>query len=936
MKDATPVQRRHAWNLCLALAFLALLARAIEKSPLNDATRQEQQHPAWTGLINVILRVVLSFALLTCLLMYERERRRTHDAPLESAWPPCLAHAVARLLACVLLATGQTMTCEAMTLNADIGGVGVLVGIYFPALLAMISLGIGHCHTREAGTKEIGIVLLANLVYLTFNLLKAITDVSRLSFADAIIAVLSIDATSAALSATMSNKDALAARTFVGVCALAQVFAAIAVIIAVATLGNLGAEQRITACCSRHVWWSTWTSCDYPGSNFWLYILLSVVTRGYDVATAFILAPKLDRAKKEAESKKADIQTDYERTVSTCSTRYTHHIPALLVNTVSLLVLLYRTGLKSSSNWTDWGQSATLITCVFGTCHWTYVCAPLLRIVDAMAETTDQKGRWTTCAQFWLYLYHPRRCTAVYVTRAVRAIMPSVIPDPQELTAERLGTKLVLAAKQGDLGGIREALIQGADIDWSQGPQGEGKTALIAAIEDSQDKVVKYLIEHGASQISHSEAYCKSSALHVAAKVGFEKIVKLLLEEGGMPSSSTRKVCDLSESVPEARSIPDYDTREMVDARRMTPLSYAVENHHFSLLETLNHTSETRIPWGYRAGKPSTMDAAVATQAAAANDTKGLLQLWRAGHLPLRHLRHTSILIRAIKCNDVRIEFVRLLCSFVDVNWKNQNGETPLQTACERHQLGVVAVLESGASPDIRNNRGDTILHNIAEVRVPEDLVIAKMLVEAGADVNALDDFGRSPVSRAAVGHWIGLNNQLVIQFLLDSGATPLPGWYDEVVASKLFGEGFRRRFVTFPSKETRVPADMITTRRQSLGDAYASAHLPSFYARNPQKSTPLEVSREKNWLIRVWGRLRSSREKGVIPWGFTGDIHLWSEISHRRGRSLADRSLADCEIDLPTLSGTYRGGIHCTMGELSRSSRPFLRRQLDKQLKTT
>ncbi|KAK5682755.1 hypothetical protein LTS10_005885 [Elasticomyces elasticus] len=929
MKDASPVQRRHAWNLCLALAFLTLLVRAIEKSPLNDEARQDQQTYNWTSATNVATYVMFAFTIPVCILMYEDDRRKTYDAPHESAWPPCLAQAITSLMACILLITGQTTICGPTTLNADIGGVGVLVGIYFPALLAMISLAIGNCHTQEAGSKEIGVVLLANLVYLTFNLLKATTDVSGLAFADAIIALLSIDATSAALSATMSNKYALAARTFVGLCAMAQALAGISMSVAVATLGHFWAEQHVTTCCSTHIWWATWTSCGYPGPSTWLYVLLSAITRGYDVAIAFHLAPKLDRSKKEAEGKKAKVVTDFEDMPSTCSSRYMHHIPALLVNVTSLITLLHRSSLKNSSRWNDWGQSATLITCVFGTCHWLYICAPLLKIVDDVANLTGRKSRWATCAQCWLGVSHARRWAANGVVFAAHAITPREGGHPAELTQEQLGSKLLPAAEQSDVIAVREALIQGAEIDW-------------------YDRRLRDL----GSQTFPSTALTLAIEIITTARTGHGQIVAEVLSS--LSSTPLLSTWDCGEYW-NGRDLPDSTAKDRLDHTYMTPFAHVVKHKDLSIIGRLAPTRGVSRRPKYDDDRRYTD---VATQAVNLNEPKILLRLfatemlplatgaarpmiflrlinachrtstmkalfwiYRAKGWPMSLLSETLILHNVVKSKDVDMGFVEILCRIVDINRKNRNGLTPLHAACRSSHPPTVKVkvievlLENGAWPDCSDAQRSTPLHHICSKLTPKDRNVVMLLIEAGANINSRDIYGNTPLYHAAVDRITGGESHNAVAMLQSNGATALTYKQRQRLETIMFRKEYAfssRKFV--PQDDLLKLESPIITRRWSLSDVVSSSTW---------------LARARNWLFRAWARLHSSKS-GKMPWGFTSRCPWQFDDGNFSSQWLL---IKKWEVAPPTLLGIYLGGLDCTPMRIDRCNLGlYMLRHLDKQ----
>lgn len=59
----------------------------------------------------------------------------------------------------------STLACTKASLNPDIGGIGVLVGLYVPGLLVFLSLVLGHFTGSDTGTKELGNVALMSRFY---------------------------------------------------------------------------------------------------------------------------------------------------------------------------------------------------------------------------------------------------------------------------------------------------------------------------------------------------------------------------------------------------------------------------------------------------------------------------------------------------------------------------------------------------------------------------------------------------------------------------------------------------------------------------------------------------------------------------------------------------------------------------------------------------
>ena len=58
-------------------------------------------------------------------------------------------------------------------------------------------------------------------------------------------------------------------------------------------------------------------------------------------------------------------------------------------------------------------------------------------------------------------------------------------------------------------------------------------------------------------------------------------------------------------------------------------------------------------------------------------------------------------------------------------------------------------LLEAGADVNLRNDHGSTPLHSVAAMP-PAGNAVASALLERGADVNARNDFGHTPLHAAA------------------------------------------------------------------------------------------------------------------------------------------------------------------------------------------
>jgi ankyrin repeat protein len=98
---------------------------------------------------------------------------------------------------------------------------------------------------------------------------------------------------------------------------------------------------------------------------------------------------------------------------------------------------------------------------------------------------------------------------------------------------------------------------------------------------------------------------------------------------------------------------------------------------------------------------------------------------------------------------------------------KDDNGGTPLHSACSRNQVAVANFLiDKGANVNARDKWGHTPLHSAHGVQ-GQDVDLIKHLITKGSDVNARGTRGETPLEWAAADR----GNVNVTQLLIDSGA---------------------------------------------------------------------------------------------------------------------------------------------------------------------
>lgn len=101
-----------------------------------------------------------------------------------------------------------------------------------------------------------------------------------------------------------------------------------------------------------------------------------------------------------------------------------------------------------------------------------------------------------------------------------------------------------------------------------------------------------------------------------------------------------------------------------------------------------------------------------------------------------------------------------LLNAGANPNAKNEKGEALLHRAYDEDVAKIL--LDAGADPNAKNNDGDTPLHQTAKWGRE---YVAKLLISAGTDLRAKNKYGWTPLHYAA--------NESVAKLLLDAGVDP-------------------------------------------------------------------------------------------------------------------------------------------------------------------
>jgi ankyrin repeat protein len=321
-------------------------------------------------------------------------------------------------------------------------------------------------------------------------------------------------------------------------------------------------------------------------------------------------------------------------------------------------------------------------------------------------------------------------------------------------------TVLMVAARAGNLEAVKVLLARGAKHDTRER---RGQTALMWAAAEGHAAVVRALIEAGADVSATLDS--GFTAFFFAVREGHIAAARALLDAGVDVNATLQR----REAAPgKPVNTPPYKPA----ARGTSPLLMAVQNGHFELAIAL-------------------VDAG-----ADPNDR-------RTGFTPL----HTLTWVRKPDSSDssepapvgsgrlTSLQFVReIVKRGANVNLRldkgapkvpntssriGTEGASAFLLAADRSDVPLMRLLvELGADPLLPNFNHTTPLMVAAGLETtepleeageePEALEAVKMLLDLGADINAVDDNGDTAMHGAAYN-----NYPLVVKLLADRGADP-------------------------------------------------------------------------------------------------------------------------------------------------------------------
>ena len=297
-----------------------------------------------------------------------------------------------------------------------------------------------------------------------------------------------------------------------------------------------------------------------------------------------------------------------------------------------------------------------------------------------------------------------------------------------------------------------------------------GEFPLFGAIEHGDPEIVRLLVNTGA-EVNAAAGFGGSTALHEAVAQGNSEIVQILVDAGAdIEAEGFMSRTPLSLAAEEGASeimkvllgrAPDPDTAASGDSKKAPSPSVIGGKALFAAIESDN----------------AAMVRLLVEAGADVNAAEGF-----GGNTPLHE---------AVEGGNAEIVQI-LVDAGADIEAEGFMGQTPLSLAAEEGASEIMQILlgqgADNGTPEGEDKQtpaiGSEALFNVIE---KGDVETVRLLVEAGADVNAAEGFGgNTPLHEAVEG-----GNAEIVQILVEAGADiEAEGFMDQTPLSLAAEEG--------------------------------------------------------------------------------------------------------------------------------------------------
>ena len=314
---------------------------------------------------------------------------------------------------------------------------------------------------------------------------------------------------------------------------------------------------------------------------------------------------------------------------------------------------------------------------------------------------------------------------------------------------------LMAAARTGNLETVQMLLDRGADVNYTV--PGNGQSALMWAISERHSNVARRLVERGADM--HARSTGGYSPILFAARAGDLESARMLVAAGA----------DVNDKTPD-------QTSALIVAVVRGHTALAIELLERGADPNASATGYTALHWASGSWEtemtgPNGIDAQGDEEwRSLAGIPAGKMELIRA------LLAHGADPNAKLAKTPPRAGYTQLPVEHRVMGVNPYPGATPYLLAAMAADVDVMRLLaENGADPKLAANDGTTALmvaaglgRYLAESRVTElrALAAAKLALELGSDINAVNDAGSTALHGAA-----HTKADTIIKFLAASGA---------------------------------------------------------------------------------------------------------------------------------------------------------------------
>jgi ankyrin repeat protein len=323
-------------------------------------------------------------------------------------------------------------------------------------------------------------------------------------------------------------------------------------------------------------------------------------------------------------------------------------------------------------------------------------------------------------------------------------------------------TILMTAARTGNPDIVRMLIEHGADVN-AKGDQ-YGETALVWAVSENHPAAAQVLISHGADVNARSNELKREKD-----RFGLEGVLTILPHGSWTPLMYAAR----QGSLDAARTLVDAGANlNLTDLDRTTALLFAIINGHYDTAAMLTE----------KGADPNLADPAGMTALYAAVDMSTLGEVYGHPGRPSTDKLTALDLMKVLLAHGANPNAVLKTPTLQRAHTPGEptlnEGSTPLMRAAKNGDSATIRLLlDHGADPNIRAKNGTTALMFAAglgfgtgtfanDYATPGELLESvKVLVAAGAEVNAVSGAGETPL------HYSAQASDDIVKFLAEKGA---------------------------------------------------------------------------------------------------------------------------------------------------------------------